>query len=77
MSEDLIGQLLTLPLPERVELAQALWQSIDDQFADATSTSEENEAITLALRRDSDLASGQVSGRTHDQVMESVRRAMK
>jgi putative addiction module component (TIGR02574 family) len=77
MSEDLTRQLLTLPLLDRVELAQALWQSIDDRFADDSFTSDEHEAITLALRRDADLASGQVSGRTHEQVMEAVRRAMK
>jgi putative addiction module component (TIGR02574 family) len=77
ISEDLTRQLLTLPLPERVELAQALWQSIDERFPDESSTSEEHEVIASALRRDGDLASGQVSGRTHEQVMEAVRRAMK
>jgi putative addiction module component (TIGR02574 family) len=77
MSEDLTRQLLTLPLLDRVELAQALWQSIDDRFADTTSASEEHEAISAALMRDADLASGRVTGRTHEQVMEAVRRAMK
>jgi len=77
MSEDLTRQLLTLPLLDRVDLAQALWQSIDDRFAEESSTSEEHEAITSALRRDLDLASGQVSRQTHEQVMEAVRRAMK
>jgi putative addiction module component (TIGR02574 family) len=77
MSEDLTRQLLTLPLPERVELAQALWQSIDERLSEESFTSEEREAVATALRRDADLASGQMPGRTHEQVMEAVRRAMK
>jgi putative addiction module component (TIGR02574 family) len=75
MSTEHLNELLALPLPERVELAQALWQSID-QTPDLDSGQEEREAAALARRRDAELSSGAVSGRTHEQVMEAARRAL-
>ncbi len=62
---------LALPLSERVALAQALWQSIDAGLADA----DEAEALRDAVRRDGELSSGAVVGRTHDEVMQAARRA--
>ncbi|HZW30619.1 MAG TPA: addiction module protein [Isosphaeraceae bacterium] len=77
MSEDLTRQLMTLPLPERVVLAQALWESIDDQLRAESLDTVEPDAIATALKRDADLDSGRVVGRSHDQVMEAVRRALQ
>jgi putative addiction module component (TIGR02574 family) len=74
MSEDLTRQLMALPLHERLDLAQALWQSIDDQLAAESPDTVEAEAIAGALKRDAELDSGHVVVRTHDQVMEAVRR---
>lgn len=68
--------MLELPLPERVALAQALWQSIDeDPGPDATD--EEREALEQARKRDAELSSGLVAGRTHQQVMEAARRILE
>jgi putative addiction module component (TIGR02574 family) len=75
-NERLISQALALPLQERVTLAEALWQSIDEE-PQADSSIEEREATTHALRRDAELASGAVVGRTHDQVMDAARRLLE
>ena len=62
----LAEQLMALPLAERVDLAEALWQSIG----------EEQEAITLARCRDAELASGSAPGRTHNEVMKAAQLAI-
>jgi putative addiction module component (TIGR02574 family) len=70
--QQLTEQLIALPLAERVNLAEALWQSIgEDLHADS-----EREAIEKAARRDAELNSGAVSGRTHEEVMQAARRAI-
>lgn len=71
-NEQLTLQLLGLELPERVALAQVLWQSIDeDPTSDLMEV--EREAVEQARERDAELASGAVVGRTHQQVMEAAR----
>ncbi len=75
-SEQLIQQVLALPLPERVALAQALWQSIDGG-TEAGVPEEEQEAVEEARRRSAELASGGVVGRTNEQVMEAARRVLE
>ena len=64
---------MALPLPDRVSLAQALWQSIDAGLTD----SDESEAVREAIRRDDELSSGAVTGRTHEEVMQAARRAIE
>jgi putative addiction module component (TIGR02574 family) len=74
-SDQLVEQLMALPLSERVDLAQALWQSIGEgPLVDAAD--EEREAVEQAHRRDADLTSGTVVGRSHEQVMQAARRAL-
>jgi hypothetical protein len=63
---------MALSLSERVELAQALWESIDAGLADA----DERSAVGEAIRRDRELSSGAAVGRSHDQVMRAARRAI-
>jgi putative addiction module component (TIGR02574 family) len=72
-TEQLIADALALPLPERVELAQALWESIDAGLPD----SEERAAVNEAIRRDDELSSGKVTGRTHEEVIQAARRALE
>jgi hypothetical protein len=60
-------------LSERVALAQALRGSIDADLPD----SDEREAVVEAIRRDEELSSGSVAGRTHEEVMRAARRAIK
>lgn len=71
--QELTAAAMALPLSERVLLAQALWESIDAQLAHC----DEDAALHDALRRDEELASGQVAGRSHEEVMEAARRALK
>jgi len=74
--EQLTQAVLSLPLAERVSLAQDLWQSIEDIRLSST-PDEEREALAAARRRDAELSSGAVAGRTHEQVMETMRRAIE
>lgn len=79
---DLVQRLIALPLPERVFVAQELWQSIDEgthiETADGQNEADEQkEAVQTALRRNAELASGAVLGRSHDEVMEAARRALE
>jgi putative addiction module component (TIGR02574 family) len=72
-TEQLIADAMALPLSERVSLAQALWESIDADLPDA----DERAAVAEAIRRDKELSSGRVVGRTHEEVMEAARRALE
>lgn len=71
-TEQLTTEAMALPLSERVTLAQALWQSIDTGLADT----EEREAVREAIRRDQELSTGAVAGRTHEEVMQAARRSL-
>jgi len=72
-TEQLAADAMALPLAERVSLAQALWESIDAGLPDTGECAANNEAI----RRDEELSSGKVAGRTHKEVMEAARRALE
>lgn len=72
-TEELIADAMALPLPERVSLAQALWESIDAGLPDA----DQRAAVAEAIRRDEELSSGRVAGRTHDEVMQAARRSLE
>jgi putative addiction module component (TIGR02574 family) len=71
-TQQLTTAAMALPLAERVSLAQSLWQSIDTGLADTN----EHAAVREAIRRDAELSSGAVAGRTHDEVMRAARRAI-
>ena len=73
MSPEQITQgAIDLPLPERVSLAQRLWESIEYGRADA----EEKSVIAEAVRRDDGLTAGVVVGREHGGVMRAARRRL-
>lgn len=72
-TEQLIADAMALPLSDRVSLAQALWESIDTGLPN----SNESAVVVEAIRRDKDLSSGRVKGRTHEEVMEAARRALE
>jgi putative addiction module component (TIGR02574 family) len=72
-TEQLTAEAMALPLAERVSLAQALWESIDAGLPDT----DERTAIAEAIRRDEELSSGKVTGRTHEEVMDAARRALE
>jgi putative addiction module component (TIGR02574 family) len=69
----LIDQALALPLEERIQLAEALWQSISDGLpADS-----ERDALNQAAQRANELSSGKVVGRTHAEVMAAARKSLE
>jgi hypothetical protein len=70
--QQLSREAMALPLAERATLAQALWASIDEGFP----APDGRDAIAEALRRDAELSSGVVSGRTYAEAMEAARRAI-
>jgi putative addiction module component (TIGR02574 family) len=72
-NEELTSDAMALPLADRVSLAQALWESIDSEVPDT----DELAAVREAIRRDEELSSGKVAGRTHEEVMEAARLALK
>jgi putative addiction module component (TIGR02574 family) len=71
-TQQLTEQAMALPLDERVELAEALWQSIGEGLR----AGGQREAVEQAARRDAELTSGAATGRTHDEVMQAARRAI-
>jgi hypothetical protein len=74
-SDEVLQAAMTLPLFDRVALAQALWASIDQGVP--SSDREEQDAIAQARRRDAELSSGQAIGRSHEQVMDAARRVLR
>lgn len=72
-TDQLLIDAMALPVAERVELAQALWESIDAGLADT----DERAAIREAIQRDGELSSGDVAGLSHDEVMKAARQALK
>ena len=72
-TEQLIADAMALPLSERVSLAQALWESIDAGLPDT----DERAAIAEAIRRDKELSSSRVAGRSHEEVMRAARRSLE
>lgn len=72
-SQQLTMEAMALPLADRVSLAQALWQSIDAGLPEIS----EADAVRESIRRDLELSSGAVVGRTHVEVMQAARRAIE
>lgn len=72
-TEQLIADAMALSLAERVSLAQALWESIDAGLPNT----DDRSAVDEAIRRNEELSSGKVTGRTHEEVMEAARRALE
>ena len=71
-TQEVIQQAMALPLEERIGLAEVLWQSISEGLP----AGPEREALDEAARRDAELTSGAVIGRTHEEVMQAARRAI-
>ena len=72
-TQQLTTEALSLPISERVSLAQALWQSIDSDLPDV----DPRDSLREAIRRDQELSAEAVVGRTHDEVMDAARRALR
>jgi putative addiction module component (TIGR02574 family) len=70
-TKQITAEAMALPLAERVSLARALWESINSDLPDGDGRA----AVDEAMRRDEELSSGKVTGRSHDDVMKAARRA--
>ena len=71
--EELAPEALRLPTKDRVLLAASLWESIDDPYDLAVSFDDE-EAISLAMKRDDEIESGKVKALSHSELMNRLRR---
>lgn len=68
--DELTEEIMALPPDDRFKLAERIWDSIEDAFLRVEPMSESVEAATEeALRRDAEMSSGAVEGRTHEEVM--------
>lgn len=70
--EQLTAEAVSLPLADRLTLAQALWNSLEGGQIDSSEAAD----IDEAMKRDNDLPCGRVTGRTHEQVMQAARLAI-
>ena len=71
--EELAPEALRLPTRDRVLLAASLWESIEDPYDLALSFGEE-EAVSLAIKRDEEIESGKVQALSHTELMTRLRR---
>lgn len=71
-TDELTKQALALPLADRLDLAQALWQSIHDAEAIKFDAATYREARSRA----DELQSGAVQGLTREEVMRDARRVL-
>lgn len=70
--DNIAPEALKLPLSDRIQLAASLWESIEDPYTVSTELSDE-EAITLALSRDTEIESGKTSAVLHSDLMARLR----
>ena len=74
MSIDQIApEALRLPTKERALLAATLWESIQDPYQLAVDL-EDDEAVSLAVLRDREIESGEVSALSHEEFMKRLRK---
>jgi len=67
------SDLLALPISQRAFLAQELWGSLEQGFFGY----DETDLLDEAERRNLEMADGKVVGRTHEEVMSSLRQRLK
>jgi putative addiction module component (TIGR02574 family) len=65
---------LHLPLEQRAQLAEQLWESLGDPYL--TDQRSDDQALTEAKRRDAEIESGLVKPLSHDDVMKAARDAI-
>lgn len=72
-TQQLLDEAMALPVAERAAIAQSLWESLDSGLRET----DERMAVREAVRRDGELSSGVVAGRTHGEVMQAARCAIR
>ena len=71
--EELAPEALRLPTKDRVLLAASLWESIEDPY-DLVVSFDDDEAISLAVKRDEEIESGKIKALSHSELMDRLRR---
>lgn len=71
--DELAPEALRLPTKDRVLLAASLWASIEDPY-DLAVSFDDDEAISLAMKRDEEIESGKVEALSHSELMNRLRR---
>ena len=71
--EELAPEALRLSTKDRVLLAASLWESIDDPY-DLAVSFDDDEAISLAMKRDDEIESGKVKALSHSELMNRLSR---
>jgi putative addiction module component (TIGR02574 family) len=74
-TEVLKQQVLALPMQDRVEIVEAVWQTIEDRHPCDDLT--ESEIVAEALRRDAAMDADPSVKRTYEEVREAMRRPLK
>ena len=72
---ELTGQALSLPIAKRAELAQCLWESLQDVDPPKCDESEAD-ALKQASQRDQELENKTAVGQPHKSVIEAARKAL-
>jgi putative addiction module component (TIGR02574 family) len=68
--DSLTSQALALPVEQRFELAQRLWQSVEGQL------DEDEELFAEIARRDAEMDMGIAQTYSHEEVMRDARKAL-
>lgn len=75
-TQSILDGLLKLPQDQRLAVAQALWESLDDS-AIQPDVEDEEAFLEELMRRDAEMEAGVVSPLTHEELMASVRRDLE
>jgi len=70
--DQIVPEALRLSPKERAMLASSLWESIGDPYSPTIDQSGQ-EAIALAIQRDSEMESGLVAAISHHELMARLR----
>ena len=69
---------LSLPLDERIQLAQLLWESVNAEPESSQNVqASKDELLGTLERRNSELENGMVEAISYDQVLNSLRKSLK
>ena len=68
--DQIVAEAMRLPANEKALLAESLWESLGDPFC---SEEGEQESLRLALERDREIESGEVTPITHEEMMRRLR----
>lgn len=70
--EQIASEALQLDPKDRAQLAETIWESLEDPYLEPNSS--DAEAINLAKKRDKDIDEGLVKALNHDQLMDRLRK---